>query len=114
MTDVSIGMLIFPDFQLLDVAGPLELFQTTSGLHPLLIGETAQAVSAFGLPGVRMTPDCTFDNAPHCDVLFVPGGLGVAGAIESTSTRHFLASRASDARYRVKPSSERSPVREVH
>jgi len=99
MRETSIGMLIFPEFQLLDVAGPLEVFASAEGLRPVLVGTTCDPVSAVGFNGIAFTPDTDFAGAPPLDVLFVPGGLGIAHAISDPSTLSFLRARALTATY---------------
>ncbi|RPB27064.1 class I glutamine amidotransferase-like protein [Terfezia boudieri ATCC MYA-4762] len=89
----KIGVVLFPTFQTLDVAGPLDAFQWLSNYVPdlklYLLANTLDPVSTkfsetvfpgshtsdFGL---SIVPTHTFDNAPQdIDVLFVPGGYGV-------------------------------------
>lgn len=96
---VTIGVLLFPEFQLLDVAGPLEVFGATAGLEPLLVAATRDAISPDKWSGIDFVPDSDFANAPKLDVLFVPGGIGVRHAIADAATRAFLAVRAAEAAY---------------
>ncbi len=91
-------MLLFPDFQLLDVAGPLEVFMATRQLQPLLVSATRDSVAPAGLPHILFNPDSDFENTPHLDVLFVPGGIGIRNAFDPV-TLAFLADRASTATY---------------
>ncbi len=95
----TIGVLLFPEFQLLDVAGPIEVFAATQGLEPMLVAATRDRLSPAGWPHVGFDPETDFANAPHLDVLFVPGGIGVRHAIADAATRAFLAERAPDATY---------------
>jgi len=95
----TIGVLLFPEFQLLDVAGPLEVFGTTDGLQPLLIAATRERISPDHWPQLSFIPDADFASAPKLDVLFVPGGIGVRHAIADAETRRFLVQRAADAAY---------------
>ena len=81
----KIGVVLFPTFQSLDVAGPLDVFQFLSskidGMELYLIAATKCPVStAFKGSnfGWKISPTHTFDNPPDdIDVLFVPGGLGL-------------------------------------
>ena len=82
MTDTNIptvGLLLFEGAEELDWAGPWEVF-TVAGMNGAIktvtIGETSPATSAKGL---RVLPDHTLEDAPHLDILMVPGG---------TATRH--------------------------
>ncbi|HTX55649.1 MAG TPA: DJ-1/PfpI family protein [Candidatus Acidoferrales bacterium] len=95
----TIGMLLFDDFQLLDVAGPLEVFGATEVAQPILIARSNDPVAASHWNGVAFTPDADFESAPALDVLFVPGGKGISRAVEDPATLAFLAERAPRARY---------------
>ncbi len=94
-----IGVLLFPEFQLLDVAGPLEMFAAADGLQSLLVAATRDPLTPAKWPQVAFVPEADFTSAPHLDVLFVPGGIGVRHAIGDAATRDFLARRAGDAAY---------------
>lgn len=96
---VTIGMIVFNDVQLLDIAGPLDLFRATDGITPWLIAKTSDPVRAWNLPQVTFTPDYAMEHAPEFDVLFVPGGVGVGAAIEDDETRHFIQHRGERAKY---------------
>jgi putative intracellular protease/amidase len=80
-----VGILIFDQVEVLDVAGPFEVFAVThlneerrqekpSPFRVLLVAENKDQVSAIG--GLRFTPDVTKDNCPELDLLIVPGGMG--------------------------------------
>ena len=81
----KIGVVLFPTFQSLDVAGPLDVFQFLSsridGMELYLIAASKDPVStAFKGSdfGWKISPTHTFDEPPEqIDVLFVPGGKGV-------------------------------------
>ena len=61
---VTVGMVLFKDVQLLDVACPLELFKTTDGITPWLIAKTSDPVPAFKLPGITLKPDIVLQTLP--------------------------------------------------
>ncbi|PGW37198.1 DJ-1/PfpI family protein [Bacillus thuringiensis] len=83
----SVGILLFDDVEVLDFAGPFEVFSVTT--YPKqqvdtleskpflvkLVSETGNLVRACN--GLEVKPDYSFDNAPHFDILVVPGGFGV-------------------------------------
>jgi transcriptional regulator GlxA family with amidase domain len=87
----QVGIVIFPDVEVLDFCGPFEVFsvtrlddtkrrETKSPFEVRLVAETADVVVATG--GLRVTPDCTLDECPALDVLVVPGGWGTRGLLE--------------------------------
>lgn len=87
-TQRQVGILIFPDVEVLDFAGPYEVFSRTrlvpgiesrrnddsAPFRVFTIAKTAATVTAIG--GLRVLPDYDFGNAPPLDLLIVPGGFG--------------------------------------
>ncbi len=94
---VSVGMVLFPDLTQLDLTGPYEVFARTPGTEVHLLASSTDPVRAEG--GLAIVPDATFADAPHLDVLFVPGGAGVLAAMEDEEILGFLAEREPEARY---------------
>jgi len=92
-----IGMLLFPRLTELDLTGPYEVFAQMPDTRVHLVSHSLDAVvSAYGL---AIAPDTTCDGCPPLDVLFVPGGPGISGAIESRATLDFLRRHARAAKY---------------
>ncbi|RAI39668.1 DJ-1/PfpI family protein [Rhodoplanes roseus] len=85
---LSIGLLVFPGIQLLDLAGPYEVFAAVPGarLH-LLWKDRAPVASAVGLP---FAATVGFAEAPALDILCVPGGIGVNRLLDDAETLAFL------------------------
>ena len=93
---LQIGMLLYPFFTLLDLAGP----QTAFGLHGKthLIWKTMDPVPTD--MGVSVNPTMTFADVPdNLDVLFVPGGFGTNAAMQDEEILDFLKRAGSTARY---------------
>lgn len=82
MTDVrTVGIVLFEGTEVLDFAGPLEVFGVTGEDDPLpqpfsvfTVAERSPVVVRHGL---TITPTYTFNDAPQPDILIVPGGGGV-------------------------------------
>ena len=85
----KVAILIFPGFQLLDYAGPLDALNILSLTHPLTLYTLASTLSPVstqqaaqitaGSPSFSQTilPTHTFATAPSdIDVLIIPGGMG--------------------------------------
>jgi transcriptional regulator GlxA family with amidase domain len=94
----TIGVVLFPKFELLDVFGPLEMF----GLAPeefriVMLGPSMEPVEST--PGPRIDVDATYEDAPPLDILFVPGGLGTRVHPEDARLRDWLAARGATAEY---------------
>ncbi|KTD74972.1 DJ-1/PfpI family protein [Legionella waltersii] len=71
----TLGILLFPDFETLDVFGPLQIF----GMLPdkmtiAMISQNKGLVKSTH--GQSVMSDYDWDNAPHLDYLLVPGGMG--------------------------------------
>jgi transcriptional regulator GlxA family with amidase domain len=85
MTGRKVGILVFPDVEVLDFCGPFEVFSVTrlneerrreepSPYEVILIAERKATVVATG--GLKVVPDDSLDDCPPLDVLVVPGGWG--------------------------------------
>jgi cyclohexyl-isocyanide hydratase len=97
MTNLRIGLLVFPKVQQLDLTGPYEVFATVPGATTLLVWKSRQPlVSATGL---ILTPDTTLAECPQLDVLCVPGGVGVNALMEDQEVLDFLRRQGAGARY---------------
>ncbi len=80
MDKKNVGILIFNDVEVLDFAGPFEVFSVTDELnnHTLLnvytVGLTAEPVKAKN--GLKVIPDFALKTCPQPDYLIIPGGAG--------------------------------------
>ncbi len=93
---LSVGMLLYPGFTLLDLAGP----QSALGLHgqTFLFSKTMDPVPTDS--GISLNPTTTFADAPReLDVLFVPGGFGTNDAMKDEEIIGFLAEVGKRAHY---------------
>lgn len=106
----SVGILIFDDVEVLDFAGPFEVFSRTrlapgpearrsEESAPFLVftvGKTARPVRATG--GLVVTPAYGFADAPRIDLLVVPGGFGTRVLLDDPATLDFIRTTTSGAR----------------
>src|SRR3954454_5793051 len=91
-----IGVLVFPDFQLLDAAGPISVFEIASRYHgvPASIRVVAaQAGEIRSSSGVAMMAR-SFAAARGMDTLIVAGGEGVRTAAVCRRTLDFVRAAA--------------------
>jgi transcriptional regulator GlxA family with amidase domain len=84
----NVGILIFDDVEVLDFAGPYEVFSRTrleAGAEARRSDDSAPfrvfTVSRDGRPvratgGLQIVPDHSFESAPSIRILVVPGGFG--------------------------------------
>ncbi len=77
---MKIGIYIYDHAEVLDFAGPFEVFSTAARIadarlqsQVFLVGETGQVVLARS--GFNVTPRYGFHNCPQLDVLVVAGGV---------------------------------------
>lgn len=67
----NVAILLFNGAQLIDFAGPWEVFGTAGWLVHTVADKKDMLTAVFG---EKIIPDYTFDNSPKADVLLVPGG----------------------------------------
>ena len=76
----KVGILLFENVEVLDFAGPFEVFAVTSELndHELFevftVAVSDDIISCVN--GLLVKPQYTLDNHPGIDVLIIPGGFG--------------------------------------
>ncbi len=76
---INIGIYIFDEVEVLDFAGPFEVFSLArkdgvAVCKVLTIGETGNIVTARN--GLKILPSATFESLPNLDILIIPGGYG--------------------------------------
>jgi transcriptional regulator GlxA family with amidase domain len=106
----SVGILIFDDVEVLDFAGPFEVFSRTRNepgpasrrseeeapFNVFTVAKTYDPVTASG--GLTIMPRCTFIDAPPIDLLLVPGGFGTRPLLNDEETLSWVRKVASSAR----------------
>jgi transcriptional regulator GlxA family with amidase domain len=95
-----VGILIFPDVEVLDFCGPFEVFTVTrldeerrreepSPFEVVLVAEQEDVIQATG--GLRVIPNYTLHDCPSLDILVVPGGWGTRKQIENETLISWIA-----------------------
>jgi len=98
-----VGILIFPDVEVLDFCGPFEVFSVArldesrrredlSPFEVCLIAQSAQTIVARG--GLKVQPDYTLETAPALDILVIPGGWGTRAEINNATLIDWIVQRA--------------------
>jgi putative intracellular protease/amidase len=95
---LSLAVVLFEGFELLDVFGPLEMF----GLLPeqfeiFLIAEIGDIVASS--QGPKSLVDYRFEDCPAFDILLVPGGKGTRREVDNPVLLEWLRSQAQTAQY---------------
>jgi transcriptional regulator GlxA family with amidase domain len=76
----TVGILLFNEVEVLDFAGPFEVFSLAENaannkyFDVITIAENQAPISARN--GLQVIPDYNFTNHPDIDVLIIPGGYG--------------------------------------
>ncbi|WP_321909975.1 MULTISPECIES: GlxA family transcriptional regulator [unclassified Paraburkholderia] len=96
MNRIKVGMVVFPGFQLLDIAGPRDAFAEVRVLSQgeceyeiLTVGTTRGAIQSSS--GMTIVPERTiFDACPDFDTVIVPGGLGIFEIFDDPALSEWL------------------------
>lgn len=95
----TVAILLFDGVEVLDFAGPYEVFGVAGGdrslYHVLTVAEHPGPVLARN--GLSINPDHTFASLPRIDVLVVPGGFGTRREKHNERMLEFIRHQASMA-----------------
>lgn len=92
----KLAAVLYPDFELLDLYGPLEMFGSLRDqIEILTVAETAGPVRSY--QGPATVADASFDSAPACELLLVPGGLGTLPQLANAALLTYLQQAAAQA-----------------
>lgn len=98
----NVGVFLFDDIELLDFAGPYEVFSVASELNDdklfkvFSISATGGAVKSVN--GLQVVPDFAFDSHPKVDILVVPGGVGTRAAARDRAVLDWVGCVAATAK----------------
>ena len=111
MTTLTVGIYIFNDVEILDFAGPYEVFSRTRlvpGVDSRRSDESApfdvRTVSNTGEPvattgGLTVVPHHSWKTTPAIDLLVVPGGFGTRPLLNDASALEWIRSVAKNANH---------------
>jgi len=105
----AVGILLFDGVEVLDFAGPYEVFSRTrltpgvesrrtedsAPFHVFTIATGSDPVTATG--GLRVLPDFETRAAPHIDLLVVPGGFGTRALLQDADVLTWIRQTAAGA-----------------
>lgn len=86
----TVGIFVFDNAEVLDFAGPFEVFAVTNELNNFelfdvfTVAKTTETISAVN--GLKIKPHCGFDDHPAIDVLILAGGVGTRKLLHDEST----------------------------
>ena len=97
----NVAILIFPDVEVLDFAGPFEVFALTDELRG---HDTFRTVTVASSPavlrarnGLQVVPDFTLETCPAPHVLIIPGGIGTRALLQQPALLEWLRVKARQA-----------------
>lgn len=89
--------VLFPNLTQLDFTGPLQVLSRLPGAEVYLAAKTLEPVPTDVV--LTLNPTITFADCPQADVICIPGGFGVDGAIQDAELIDFVRSQGAQARY---------------
>ncbi len=97
MSLFNIGFVIFPQLTQLDFTGPLQVLARLPASATHIVAKSEAPVPSDC--GLGLVPTHTFATCPPLDLICVPGGNGVVGAIGDRETIEFVRRQAATAKY---------------
>lgn len=94
---LSIGFVLFPHVTQLDFTGPLQVLNRLPGATTHIAAKTPDPVPTDC--GLALVPTTVFAHCPPLDIICVPGGFGIVGAIGDEETLSFVRNRGREAKY---------------
>ena len=110
MPKANVGIFIFDMVELLDFAGPFEVFSRTrlipgvesrrseesAPLYIFTVSKSDKLIVTTG--GLRIAPHFCFEAAPPIDLLVIPGGLGTRSLLTDKTTLDWIRTTAAQAK----------------
>jgi cyclohexyl-isocyanide hydratase len=93
----NIGFVLFPNVTQLDLTGPLQVLHRLPEARAHIAAKSLKPVASDC--GLSLVPTTTFATCEPLDLLCVPGGFGVSGAIADADTIDFVRRQAARATY---------------
>ena len=107
---LTVGIFIFDDVEVLDFAGPFEVFSRTrtvagadsrrtednAPFATFTVARTRDTITAIG--GLQVLPHYAWSDAPSIDILVVPGGFGTRTLLHDETTLAWIRETADRSR----------------
>ena len=94
----SIGVVLFHEFELLDVFGPLEMYgMAPENFKICLVAEKCGAVASW--QGPKSITEHEFSEEDQYDILLVPGGIGTRRQVDNLTLLEWLRKQSMGAEY---------------
>jgi putative intracellular protease/amidase len=92
----TLGAILYPGFELLDLYGPLEMFGSLGPDVPI-VTVAEQAGPVRSAQGPETVATYGFDTCPELDLMLLPGGIGTLEQLGNEKMLAFLRAKAADA-----------------
>ncbi|MGY2702526.1 DJ-1/PfpI family protein [Nocardioides sp. HB32] len=100
MSQRTVAILAFDDMEVLDFAGPYEVFNVAGELgdgHPFSVFSVGlTGAPAVGRGGFTVQPTYSLDDAPPPDLLVIPGGAGTRPLTKDDRLLDWIRERAAE------------------
>jgi transcriptional regulator GlxA family with amidase domain len=94
---LKLGAVLYADFELLDLYGPLEMFGNLKPeIHILTVAEKTGPVTSF--QGPQTVAEFGYQNCPDLDLILLPGGFGTIRELKNQATMSFLKEKVPSAK----------------
>ena len=93
----TVGFLIFPGVQQLDLFGPYEVFAAMPDCEIRLFWKTLEPVR--GSTGLLLHPNATLNDTHPLEVLCIPGGAGINALCQDDEVVAWIGQKAAKARW---------------
>lgn len=93
----TIGILLFDDFETLDVFGPVQMLGRLPDHRLATVSPSGKPARSY--QGIATVADHGFDDAPAFDVLLVPGGMGTRTGVDDPAMLRFIARQSAGAEW---------------
>ena len=94
MSKKNIAIMLFDDVEVLDFAGPFEVFSITNELNNYMllnVYTVAQSKNPIiAKNGLSVNPDYNFTEAPKPDLLIIPGGYGARKMLQQPNAINWI------------------------
>src|SRR5215218_9134748 len=97
----NVAILLFDEVEVLDFAGPFEVFSVTDELQEHQVFHTFTMALKPGTVrsrnGLKIVPDFTLENCPTPQIIIVPGGAGTRPLLHMPALHEWLRVKSRNA-----------------
>lgn len=102
---LNVAIFIFNEVEVLDFAGPFEVFAVTDSLNQNALFNTYTVAEmpgvVFARNGLKVVPTHTFESAPAPDIVIIPGGFGTRALLHRPVIIEWVRQQARAAQHTV-------------